>query len=321
MVTISIIGTGLIGTSLGMALRSANEKTSPLGAVTLVGYDHNKRASGDARGRLALDRVASSLEEAVRDAQIIVLATPVGVMHDLLQQIGNLVSAGAVVTDTASTKGEVTRWAREFLPTTADFVGGHPMAGKEQTGSAAADPDLFKEAIYCLTPSVHTRPHAMEAMEALVTAVGAKTYYIDPDEHDAYVAGVSHLPFLLSAALVDVTTGSSSWKEMAPLAASGFRDTSRLASGDPVMHRDICLTNAAALTRWINEMVESLTDVREQLEAGNANKIEELFVRAKQSRDAWLETRPNLRPGEDDFNHVAEIQRPNLFGRFGSRKK
>ena len=321
MVTISIIGTGLIGTSLGMALRSANEKTSPLGAVTLVGYDQNKRASGDARGRLALDRVANSLAEAVREAQIIVLATPVGVMHDLLQQIGGLVSAGTVVTDTASTKGEVTRWARQFLPTTIDFVGGHPMAGKEQTGSSAADPDLFKEAIYCLTPSVHTRPHAMEAMEAFVTTLGAKTYYIDPEEHDAYVAGVSHVPFLLSAALVDVTTGSSSWKEMAPLAASGFRDISRLASGDPVMHRDICLTNAAALTRWIDQMVESLNSVRGQLESGNADKIEELFTRAKQSRDAWLETRPNLRPGEDDFNQVPEIQRPNLFGRFGSRKK
>jgi prephenate dehydrogenase len=321
MITIAIIGLGLIGTSLGMALRTADEKTSPIGAIGVVGYDVDRRAAGDARGRLAIDRAAGSLEEAVREAHVVVLATPVQAIRDVLQAIAPLVPQGAVVTDVASTKAMVATWAAELLPAGVEFIGGHPMAGKEQAGAASADPNLFKEAIYCLTPPVHASQNALDLVEALVTSIGAKPYYIDPVEHDAYVAGVSHLPFLLSTALVEATTRSRSWKEMAPLAASGYRDISRLASGDPVMHRDICLTNGVALTRWINETIEVLLRLREQIEAGDAKRIEALLAEVKRSRDAWLDTRPNLRPGETDFVGEQEIRRPSLFGRWGPNKK
>jgi prephenate dehydrogenase len=156
----------------------------------------------------------------------------------------------------------------------------------------------------------------------MVKAAGAKPYYIDPDEHDAYVAGISHLPFLLSVGLIEITGRSPAWKEMAPLAASGFRDVSRLASGDPEMHRDIALTNAAGLSRWINEIVGFLLDVRDQVEAGDAAAIEALLRRAKDQRDAWVESRPNLRPGEDAFANPVEPVRPNLLTfRLPNRRK
>lgn len=322
MIRISIVGLGLIGVSLGMALRTADAKESPLGEVEVVGYDRDGRAVKEARGRLAIDREARTLAEAVRDAQIVVLATPVQAVRELLGQLGGLLPAGAVVTDVASTKAQVGRWAAELLPAGVSYVGGHPMAGKEQSGASAADPNLFKEAIYCLTVGTRAPQEAVDAVEALVRTVGAKPYYIDPDEHDAYVAGISHLPFLLSVGLVEITGRSPAWKEMASLAASGFRDVSRLASGDPEMHRDIALTNPAGLSRWIDEMVGFLMDVRDQVAAGDAAAVEALLRRAKGQRDAWLESRPNLRPGEDAFARPVEAERPNLLSfRLPNRRK
>src|SRR5262245_23745381 len=268
MIRITIIGMGLIGTSLGMAIRQAEEKEAPLGPTVVTGYDKNRRASGDARGRLAIDREARSLEEAVQEAQLVVLAAPVQATHEIMAAIAPLLPNGAVVTDVASTKAQVMEWARDLLPITVDFVGGHPMAGKEQSGASAAEPELFKGAIYCLTPSARSRQPAVDLIEAMVRQVGAKVYYIDPDEHDPYVAGISHLPFLLSTALAELVSRSPGWKEMAPLAASGFRDISRLASGDPEMHRDICLTNRAAINRWLEDAAQLLLDMRDQIEAG-----------------------------------------------------
>jgi prephenate dehydrogenase len=313
VIRISIIGLGLIGASLGMALRNADSRESPLGAIEVVGYDRDPRAVKEARGRLAIDREARSLAEAVRDAQVVVLATPVRAMREVLAELAGLLPAGAVVTDVASTKAQLGRWAADLLPATLSYVGGHPMAGKEQAGAAAADPELFKGAIYCLTVSPQVPQEALNVVEALVRTVGAKPYYVDPDEHDAYVAGISHLPFMLSVGLVEITSRSPAWKEMAPLAATGFRDVSRLASGDPSMHRDISLTNVAGLGRWIDEMVAFLLDVRGKIEAGDAEAVEALLRHAKQQRDGWLESRPNLRPGEDAFARPVDAERPNLL--------
>ena len=135
------------------------------------------------------------------------------------------------------------------------------------------------------------------------------------------MAAVSHLPFLLSAAQMAVVSDSAGWKEMAPLAATGFRDISRLASGDAEMHRDICLTNQAALVRWLNESAQLLIDLRDQVEAGASDELLAFFEEARRVREEWLTGRPNLRPGEDDFESVGSITpaRPSLFGRFGKQ--
>lgn len=322
MIRITVVGLGLIGTSLAMALRNADPKETQLGELELTGFDRDQRAVKEARGRLAIDKEARSLAEAVRDAQIVVVATPVQAIRDVFGQLATLLPAGAVVTDVASTKAEVGRWAATILPSGVAYVGGHPMAGKEQSGTAAADPALFKDAIYCLTTGRSTPQPALDAVEAMVRAVGAKPYYIDPEEHDAYVAGISHLPLLLSVGLVEITSASPAWKEMSPLAATGFRDVSRLASGDPEMHRDILLTNKAGLTRWINDMVGFLLDTRDRVEASDEAAVEELLRRAKAARDAWLESKPNLRPGEAAFDNVPQPERPNLLTfRLPNRKR
>jgi prephenate dehydrogenase len=217
----------------------------------------------------------------------------------------------------------VLEWARELLPGTTDFVGGHPMAGREKSGPTAATRDLFQSAIYCLTPTTTVRPQALELVEAMVVQTGAKVYYIDPHEHDAYVAGVSHLPFTLSAALVEAVSRSPAWREMMPLAANGFRDMTRLAAGDVVMHRDIAMTNRAALGRWLGETAQLLLEIREHLAAGDTAQIEALFERARATREEWAASKPGTRPGEDDFDSPigGPVEGPNLFGRFGRGRK
>jgi prephenate dehydrogenase len=320
MRTIAIIGMGLIGTSLGLALRAADPQQAPLGAVHVVGYDQQHAHARAARGRLAIDEVARSLEAAVRAAQLVIIAVPVQAVQPVLADLAPLLAPGTVVTDVASTKGAVCGWARDLLPATVDFVGGHPMAGKEQAGPEAAVGELFQGAIYCLTPDARARAEALTLVEALVVSVGARPYFIDPAEHDAYVAGISHLPFVLSTALVAATSASPAWKEMAPLAASGFRDISRLASGDPRMHRDICLTNREALTRWINELIALLVETRESLAAEDAAALDAFFEQSKAARESWLASRPQLRPGEEQLD-PPQAERPRWPGWLGGGKQ
>lgn len=322
MIRITIIGMGLIGTSLGMALRSADESDAPLGKITVTGYDASPQHTSAARGRLAIDREARNLGEALRDANLVVVAVPVQAVREVFRAIAPLLGPGTVVTDTASTKAEVTAWARELLPGTTDFVGGHPMAGRERSGPSAAETTLFKEAVYCLTAAPTVRPQAIELVEAMVKQAGAKVYFIDPVEHDAYVAGVSHLPFLLSAALVEALSQSPAWKEMMPLAATGFRDMTRLAAGDTVMHRDIAMTNREALTRWLETMAGVLLDVRGQLERGSGDDVLAMFERARATREEWMRSKPNMRPGEDEYANPigAPVEGPSLFGRIGKQR-
>jgi prephenate dehydrogenase len=324
MLHVTIIGMGLIGTSLGMALRSADEKDAPLGKILLTGYDKNPRAVTDARGRLAIDREARTLKEALHEAQLVIVAVPVQAVRQVFEEIGPLLPNGAVVTDVASTKAQVVAWARELLPRTVQFIGGHPMAGREKSGPQAAERTLFERAIYCATPTSETGERAMQVLEALVEQIGAKLYYIDAAEHDAYVAGVSHLPFVLSAVLVDAVSRSAGWKEMQPLASTGFRDISRLASGDVEMHRDICLTNHEALVRWIDEATSSLMNLREAIETQDSQALTQFFEQAQAGREEWLQSKPNMRPGEEFFENFGAGQaadRPSLFGRWGKPKQ
>jgi prephenate dehydrogenase len=295
---VSIIGLGLIGGSLGLALGTADPKEAPLGRANIIGYDLDPRVTRAAKARLVIDVAVDSIADAARMGDIIIIATPVLAVREVMAQIAPHVRHGALVTDTASTKAQIVRWARELLPTTVSFVGGHPMAGAEQAGVEAANLDLFRGSVYCLCFDPHTRAEAVDTAFALAETVGAKPYAIDPAEHDTYVAGISHLPFLLSVALTELASRSPGWVEMRPLASSGFRDTSRLASGDPTMHRDICLSNTAALTHWLDEAGAVLAELRQAIAAQDGPALERVFAHAQQKRDEWLRSSPNVRPGE-----------------------
>ena len=277
---VAIIGLGLIGGSIGLALHKAK------GAREITGYDLGKGISDRARKIGAIDQPYVALADAIRGADLIVLATPVGAMRALLQDIAPHVSPGTVVTDVASTKSQVISWAEEFLPTSVSFVGGHPMTGKEVSGVEAADAGLFLNRIYCLTPTARTRPAAINKVSSLVEMLGARVRFLEPAEHDGQVASVSHLPFIASIALMECVTDGPAWGDASLLAAGGFRDMSRLAAGNPEMYRDICLTNSEAITHWLDEYIDSLAHLRDHIAAHDRN-LSETFADAQQKRLKW----------------------------------
>ena len=277
---VALIGLGLIGGSIGLALHKAKA------AQEVVGYDLGKGVSDRARKVGAIDQAYSTLADTVRGAELVVLATPVGAMRALLQNLATCVTPGAVVTDVASTKAQVISWAEEFLPPSVSFVGGHPMTGKEQSGVEAADASLFQNRIYCLAPTARTRPAAINKVSAFVEALGARVRFLEPTEHDGQVAGVSHLPFIASIALVNTIAASSSWGDASLLAASGFRDMSRLAGGSPEMYRDICLTNSEAITHWLDEYITTLRTIRNSIVEHDKN-LAEIFADAQELRQQW----------------------------------
>ena len=280
---VTIIGLGLIGGSLGLALRAADAD------IQVIGWDRTAQTIDAALDRGAIDAGFVALADAVSRADVVVVATPVLAMREVLTAIAPDLKPGAIVTDVASTKADVTHWARELLPAPELFIGGHPMAGSERSGITHARADLFRHAVYCLTPASDTPPHVLATLERLVHLIGARPLQIDPLLHDSSVAAVSHLPFMLSAALVQHTAADERWEMMRRLAATGYRDVTRLASGDPVMHRDICLTNAAALRQELKEFAGLLDKLADHLD--DPSFLDEFFLTTKQQRDAWLRER------------------------------
>jgi prephenate dehydrogenase len=291
MQRVAIVGLGLIGGSIGMGLRRWSEQNgkSGEGALEVIGFDTDLDQQHYAKKIGAVDRAEWELGKAIRDADLIVICTPVRATKEVFGDIAPHLKSGAVVTDVGSTKVDVLEWAKESLPTTVSFVGGHPMAGKAQS-IEAAEADLFKGATWCVTPAVAADDPAIRNVLGMIAALGAEPYFLDPGEHDAYVAGISHLPFVLAAALMNSLAKDSSWRDMKSLTAGGFRDMTRLSAGSPDMHRDIAITNREALIRWIDSYQSSLNDVRRLLEADSDETVTGLttfFTEARDARAEW----------------------------------
>jgi prephenate dehydrogenase len=225
--------------------------------------------------------------EAVREADLVIIATPVLTIKEILSQIADYLPHGSIVTDTASTKLQVMEWAKELLPPTVDFIGGHPMAGKETYGIQAAEAKLFQGCIYCLTPAEKASPTSIDQVASMVKGLGATPFFIDAQEHDSLVAGISHLPMLLSAALVSATAKDASWDKMSHLAASGYRDLTRLASGNPQVNAHICLTNKEAILQWVDKFNKELDRYR-RLVSSEDSQLAEALAEANKARQEWL---------------------------------
>jgi prephenate dehydrogenase len=291
MQRVAIVGLGLIGGSIGMGLRRWSEQNgkSGEGALEVVGFDTDLDQQHYAKKIGAVDRAEWELGKAIRDADIIVVCTPVRAAKEIFVDIAPHLKSGAVVTDTASTKEQILAWAQEMLPRTVSFVGGHPMAGKAQSVEGA-EADLFKGATWCVTPSVTAEDAAIRNVLGMISALGAEPYFLDPGEHDAYVAGISHLPFVLAATLMNSLSKDTSWRDMKSLTAGGFRDMTRLAAGSPDMHRDIAITNREPLTRWIDTYIDALRAFRVSLQEDEEQSVTDLtrfFTGARDARAEW----------------------------------
>ncbi len=304
---IAIIGLGLIGGSLGLAIKGAH-----LDNLEVVGYGRRPGVRVKAQRLGAIDRAAEDVRSAVEDAALVIIATPILAIREVMEEVAPVLPEGCVVTDTGSTKAEVLRWAGEILPGHVDFVGGHPMAGKEQSGIEAADAHLFAGAPYCLVPHVNASERAINAVLGLVGMVGAQPVFVDAGEHDSYVAAVSHLPLVLSVALFSLAHDSQAWPEMAELAAGGFRDLTRLASGDPNMSHDIFVTNREHVLHWLERMIGELSRYRELIR----DKDEELFkalARTQLDRDTFLTKPPERRPPVEQPDMLSAGERMASF--------
>lgn len=284
MTTIAIVGTGLMGTSLALAIKSSNLK------VDIVGTDYDSVARSGAQKSGAFKKVESRLSNAIRGADVVVFATPIQAMREMMESAANDFEEGCVVTDVGSSKKVVLQWAEEVLPKHVSFVGGHPMAGKELSGPKNADGTMFKGKAYCIVPSVNAERAAVSSVTTIAEAIGAKPFFIGVDEHDSFVAAVSHLPFMMSVALMGTASKSANWDDIAQLASSGFSDLSRLAAGDPVMHRDICVTNPEPIVAWMDSYIRELYELRNMLakEGGpDPDALHEVFEEAMNARARW----------------------------------
>jgi prephenate dehydrogenase len=278
---VAIIGLGLMGASLGIALcaqRIARE---------VVGYDAALGIAARAQERRAIDAACASLAEVVVGSDLVVLATPLLAMRDLLAQIAPLLAPETVVTDLGSAKASVVSWADALLPAPGQFVGGHPMAGSEQSGVEAGRSDLYRGATWLLTPTPRTSPAALQTVKRIIAALGAHSERLSPERHDRAVALVSHLPLLAASALTLAVAQSPDGADALTIAAGGFRDTTRVASGSPRMARDICLSNTAPLLAALDAYLTALQALREQIGAQNP-AIEDSFTAARDARNGWL---------------------------------
>ena len=232
-----IIGVGLIGGSLGMAIRKHRL------AKQVIGIDLDTQSLALAQDLGAVDMWDTEYT-AVEDGDLVILAAPISANLEILEKISPLLAPQALITDVGSTKGEFISHAERMMAGRSMFVGGHPMAGAEAGGVRRADPYLFENAYYILTPTEKTAPQALAAMEELVKGIGAKPLFLDPQTHDLVVAAISHLPHLAAAALVQAAAAVDvEYPVTLALAAGGFKDTTRIASGDPALWREICFSN------------------------------------------------------------------------------
>lgn len=284
---ITIVGTGLIGGSLGLALKAG----APTG-IEIVGHDSDRAVASKAEKAGAIDRAEHNLSRAVEGAGMVVIAVPVLSVREVMQQLAPNLGEGAVVTDTTSTKAHVMAWAKETLPENVNFVGGHPMAGKENAGIENAEAGLFRGRAYCVCPAVDASESAVRSVLGLARLSGAEPMFMDAEEHDIYAAAVSHLPLMMSTALFSMLRSSPAWPDMGMMASSSFRDVTRLASGDPAMSHGIWVTNREALIHWLERMSEELRRYRDMLKDAQDEVLLETFFKAQADREIFLSEPP-----------------------------
>lgn len=299
---VTIIGTGLIGASFGLALRSASS------SVTIIGFDHVPESQRAAIRLKAVDQYSPNLADAVHDAELVVIATPVRAIELVLREIGPYLQPTALVVDTASTKAEVLAWAREHLPATVSFIGGHPMTGRLTGGTSDPVGTLFQSTVFCIVPAATADTALVERFVSVVESIGAVPYFVDAHEHDGLVAGISHLPYIAATALMSTVATDPAWREMRSLAAGGFASATQLSGASASMYGDICLTNRDAIVRQITRLIDELTSVRDLVERGDESVVER-FAEARDKHDAWLRGREE----SSESTPSEELKPPSLF--------
>lgn len=302
---ITIIGLGLIGASIGLALSRQQRD------FEIVGHDKSPAAAGQAKKLEAVDKTEWNLLNACDGAGLVILALPLGAIRETMQALAGELASGAVILDTASVKAPVQVWADELLPPTVTFVGTHPIVASDQTGTAGARADLFERCSWAICPSPNTSESAVKTASDLAARLGAQPHFLDAVEHDGLTAAVEQLPALASMALLTNAVSQPGWREMRRLAGGQFESSTRLVSVDPHVFSDAMLLNAEQAVRWIDGFIDNMAAWRDLLAAGDRDTIDKAFVDAAAARDRWLSDRSK---GNWEEDTRPSVERPSMLG-------
>lgn len=296
---ITLIGVGLLGGSLGLAIKQNRL------ADRVTGYVRRQESVEECLDVGVVDAATTNLRDAVKDAGLAILCTPISQMQKLGQQMLPHLKPGAILTDVGSVKGTICEpLTRMFQQAQCHFVGSHPMAGSEKSGVAAARVDLFQGAVTALTPLEESTTGAVDSLAQFWKDVGSHLLFLTPETHDDLVARSSHLTHVVASALANYVLSPVHPKEQRELCANGFRDTTRIASGSPEMWRDIALANSRNLSRVLGVFIEDLQEFKHALESEDARGLQEFFGQAKNRRDNWCqEAAGSLSPLAGDVSH------------------
>jgi len=273
--TLAIVGVGLIGASIGQSAKSRGI------ARQVIGIGRNEQSLALARDQGAIDRFTIDLAEGVKEADLVVFCTPVDMIAHQVRLAALSCRPGTLLTDAGSTKANIVRDVEGKLPAGIHFVGGHPLAGSEKRGPAAAVPDLFAGKVTIVTRTRHTDPDAFAKVSAFWTALGSDVRVLDPETHDMALAFTSHLPHLAASALAGLVP--EPWRIFT---ASGFRDTTRIAAGDPGLWSAIFRENALAMSDALQKLARQIDRYREAILDEDNHQLIDLLTQAKRVRDA-----------------------------------
>lgn len=283
---ITVIGLGLLGGSVGLAVSQS------LSGVKTAGFSHRASTRAKARRLKVVDEVFDDIKASVKDADLVILATPIGNFEDAFRQIADRLPAGCIVTDVGSTKLMPHHWAAKCLPKNVHYVGSHPIAGSEQRGVEFCRDDLFYKALCILTlrpgSGQATDKRALRIVKEFWSALGCFVKIMTPAQHDRIFADVSHLPHITAAALVNASNA-----EELKFAGKGFMDSSRIASGPANIWADVLMTNAQNTVRGIDRLTAELAKLKKAIRAGNRKKIEKLLDAARTKRSKLVKYKMN----------------------------
>ena len=279
---ITIVGVGLLGGSLGLAIKRRRL------ADEVVGFVRRAASVAECKKFKAVDFATRDLREAVKGADLIILCTPLAQMRELVKEMLPALSHGAIVTDVGSVKATVVRDVESLIQKSgAHFIGSHPMAGAEKTGVSAARAKLFENAACVVTPTRKSNRAALRKVEKLWHDIGGRVVRLNPEVHDQLVSRSSHLPHVIAATLANVVLNPAHPKTQAALCANGFRDTTRIASGSPEMWRDIAMANRKNLDRALGTFIGDLQKLQRALKSSDAKAIAKFFEQARHRRESW----------------------------------
>ena len=278
---ITIVGVGLIGGSLAKALKEKNL------AKTVFGYGRDRSRLEEAKKHNIIDDYSTQIEEAVNHADIIVIATPVGTFRNIFSEVKPLIVDDVIISDVGSTKTNIVDIAKEILGDKSQcFVPAHPIAGKEKSGFEASDGNLYIGKKVIITPIEDNSSESIQVIESMWKNVGAEVDFMSPQSHDDLLGMTSHLPHMLAFSLVNYLVDQNPSASI--YAGGGFKDFSRIASGDAVMWRDICLQNKNKIITHLKGYQSTIEELIDAIDQEESDKLELLFATAKKTRDSWI---------------------------------